>query len=430
MSDSSRGNFSNRQAWTAVFILFLINIANYTDRLVLSAVLEPVKAEFTLTDTQIGLLTGVAFALFYAVLGLFVARLADRYNRVTIISISLLIWSGVTALTGYTKTFGQLLLARVAVGIGESGAIATGTAIIADYFPLHRRAWPIAMFLCGSSVGITFGLVFGGWIADAYGWRATFIIVGLPGVALALITALVLRDPPRGLSDGAVKAQPEPTGMGVTAVLAVLVRNSTYLRLVFGAALVTFVLFGVMNWMPAYFVRRFGMTLSEVGTTFGLAIGIGGGLGMLIGGAVANMLTRRDSRWLGWLPALVVFASMPMYELAIFADASRPAALLLFFANFISGFAYGPVGTAVVSVVEPSMRATASAFSAFLNSLIGIGIAPLLVGMLSDALQPTAGTAIALQYSLAACMPVLVISSFLFYSAAQGVASQHGRVHA
>lgn len=418
MTQASRDAFTPRQAWTAVLLLFLINIANYTDRLVLSVVLQPVKEEFALTDTQVGLLTGVAFALFYAVLGLFVARLADRYNRVTIISVSLLLWSLVTALTGYTKTFAQLLLTRVAVGIGESGAIATGTAIIADYFPLQKRAWPIAMFLCGSSVGITFGLIFGGWVADQYGWRATFVIVGLPGVALAIITALVLRDPPRGLSDGPVKPV---ASASLPSVLGQLLRNPVYLRLVFGAALVTFVLFGVMNWMPAYFVRRFGMTLSEVGTTFGLAIGVGGGLGMLIGGAITNMLTRRDARWLGWLPALAMFASLPMYEFALFADASRPAALLLFFANFVSGFAYGPVGTAVVSVVEPSVRATASALSAFMNSLIGIGIAPLLVGVLSDALLERAGTAIALQYSLAFCMPVLLVAALLFYSTAQGV---------
>lgn len=421
MSATEDVRFSRSQAWLTVGLLFLINIANYTDRLILSIVLEPIKEEFVLTDTQVGLLTGAAFAVFYAIFGLFVARLADRYNRVALISISLLIWSCVTALTGYTRTFLQLLLMRVAVGIGESGAIATGTAMIADYFPVSRRAAPLAVFLAGSSVGITFGLTLGGWIAEQHGWRATFVIVGLPGVALALLAALVLRDPPRGYSDGAAR------GSGPTdtrSALLALLHNSTYRRLVLGAAFVTFVLFGVMNWMPAYFIRRFGMTLAEVGTTFGLAIGVGGGLGMLAGGALANHLAKRDTRWLVWLPALVVSCSVPMYELAVFADAARPAALLLFLANFISGLAYGPVGAAVVSVVAPSMRATASAMSAFVNSLIGIGLAPLVVGIVSDALSPTAGTAIALQYSLAVCLPVLVLSSWLFYSTAAGLRHQ------
>jgi predicted MFS family arabinose efflux permease len=406
------------QAWVAVAVLFLVNVANYTDRLVLSVVLQPIKLEFGLSDTEMGLLTGAAFALCYALFGLWVARLADRYNRVTIISVSLLVWSAVTALTGFARSFLQLLVARVAVGIGESGAIATGTAIIADLFPLHRRAAPLAVFLAGSSVGITCGLMLGGWLAQQYGWRATFVIVGLPGIGLALLTALLLRDPPRGYSDGGV---PAGTSTSLRQVLAAFVRNTTYVRLVLGASLVSFVLFGVMNWMPAFFIRRFGMTVAEVGTTFGLAIGLGGGLGMLAGGALTNRLVQRDARWLVWMPAVVILLSLPTYELAVFADSSRVAALLLFVANFTSGLAYGPVGTAVVSVVAPAMRATASATSSFVNSVIGIGLAPLLVGVVSDALGSARSDAISLQYSLAFCLPVLVLASALFWSTAADI---------
>jgi len=404
-------HFTSGYLMVALAILFMVNVVNYTDRMVLSVLIEPIKAEFTLSDTQIGFLTGFAFAIFYAIAGVALARRADRTNRVKLISVLLVTWSAMTALTAAAQNFWYLFAARIGVGVGEAGVIPTSNAVITDYFPIDRRSGPLAIFTAGATVGITVGMAMGGWIGDHYGWRWAFIIAGAPGLLLAVLVRLILREPPRGHSDGVVH---EADRGSLLQFLASLARNRTYVFLVIGACFSNFLLFGVTNWMPPYLVRRFGMSLTEVGAYFGVALGLGGAVGAVLGGFAANRLAKRDLNWLVWIPTGSMILMFPLYELAVFAPSPGVAIWLVFAVNVIGGSAFGPVVAAILSVVRAENRATGSSVYGFAVSIIGIGAAPFVVGVFSDALSPRFGSAIALQYALALTIP-FALGGAVFY---------------
>ena len=406
--------FTSGYLVVALAILFMVNVVNYTDRMVLSVLIEPIKAEFMLSDTQIGFLTGFAFAICYAIAGVGLARLADRTNRVKLISVLLVTWSVMTALTAAAQNFWHLFAARIGVGVGESGVIPTSNAVITDYFPIERRSGPLAIFTAGATVGITVGMAMGGWIGDHYGWRWAFIIAGMPGLLLAVLVRLILRDPPRGHSDGVV---PKADRDSLLQVLASLVRNRTYVYIVIGACFSNFLLFGVTNWMPTYLVRRFGMSLTEVGAYFGVALGLGGAAGAVLGGFAANRLAKRDLNWMVWIPAGSMILMFPLYELAVFASSPGVAIWLVFAVNVVGGLAFGPVVAAILSVVRAENRATGASVYGFVVSIIGIGAAPFVVGMFSDALSPRFGSAAALQYALALTIPFALVGAVCYWLA-------------
>jgi len=408
--------FSSAYLVVAVGVLFLVNVVNYTDRMVLSVLIEPIKAEFALSDTQIGVLTGFAFAIFYAIAGVGVARLADRVNRIRLISVLLVVWSAMTALTATAGSFWHLFAARIGVGVGESAVIPTSNAVITDYFPIDRRSGPLAIFTAGATVGITLGLAMGGWVGDHFGWRWAFVVAGAPGLLLAVLVRLILREPARGHSDGVVR---ETDRRGLLAVLADLARNRTYIFVVLGACFFNFILFGVTNWMPPYLVRRFGMSLTEVGAYFGTALGLGGAAGAVLGGFVANRLARRNLAWMVWIPTGTMILSFPLYELAVFAPSPWVAIWLVFAVNVIGGMAFGPVVAAILSVVRPENRATGSSIYGFAASIIGIGAAPFIVGVLSDWLSPRLGGATALQYALALTIPLAMAGAACYWLASR-----------
>jgi len=404
-------HFTSEYLMVALAILFMVNVVNYTDRMVLSVLIEPIKAEFTLSDTQIGFLTGFAFAIFYAIAGVALARRADRTNRVKLISVLLVTWSAMTALTAAAQNFWHLFAARIGVGVGEAGVIPTSNAVITDYFPIDRRSGPLAVFTAGATVGITVGMALGGWVGDHYGWRWAFVIAGVPGLLLAVVVRSVLREPPKGHSDGVVH---EADRSSLLQVLAGLARNRTFVYMVIGACFTNFLLFGVTNWMPPYLVRRFGMSLTEVGAFFGAALGLGGAAGAVLGGFAANRLAKRDLNWLVWIPAASMIVMFPLYELAVFAPSPWVAIWLVFAVNVVGGAAFGPVVAAILSVVRAENRATGSSVYGFAVSIIGIGAAPLVVGMLSDALTPRFGSAVALQYALALAIPFALVAAVCY----------------
>ncbi len=406
-----------------IAVLFFVNIINYMDRMILSVLLVPIKSEFELTDTQVGLVTGFAFAIFYGAAGLVVARLADRMDRVKLIAAALGFWSLMTAATGMAQGFFQLLLARIGVGTGEAGAVPSSFALISDYFPLERRAAPMAIFSAGATVGTIVGMAAGGFIASLWGWRVAFYVAAIPGLVLVPVVLWLLRDAPRGYSDQHLK----PSADMVRGGLAALIQDAVYLRFAIGASLFSLVLFGISTWMPAYLVRKFDLGLDSVGLYLALGVGLGGGIGMVIGGFLANYLSRMDIRWLCWLPCLASFSSLPFYYGAVYADAVPILIGCLFMATVVGGLSYGSVATASLAVVDAGLRARAAALATAFGSLIGIGGGPLLVGVISDLARPKIGDVGGLQLGLTICVSGMGVAAILFWGAVNGLYARLGK---
>lgn len=378
-------------------LLALTNVVNYMDRSIVGVLIEPMKAELGLSDTQVGLMTGFAFALFYAIAGIYLAHLADVYDRVRIMAWSVAIWSAMTALSGAAQNFTQLIIARVGVGIGEASVIPTANAMLADYHRPERRAFALAIFTAGSMAGVMAGSLLGGVVAEHWGWRWAFVVAALPGIPLALLVRYTLRDPGRGSSDAAGTVAPMPFGVAMRMIL----QNRAVLLLVAGLAFIIFMLFGVITWFPAFLVRYHGMALSEAGALFGLAMGLGTVAGALGGGWLASRLSARDLSWLTRLPPWLLLLMWPLYELAIYAPTGGMALALVAVVAALGGAAYGPALAALQTALPAAVRAKGAALNGFVGSLVGIGCGPLLVGVLSDHFAPTLGEAAALQRGLA-----------------------------
>lgn len=395
----------------ALGVLVLVNVVNYADRSIIGVLIEPMKRDLALSDTQIGVVTGLAFALFYAIAGIFLAHLADRSSRTRLIAISLVAWSAMTALTGAVQNFWHLLVARMGVGVGEASAIPASAALIADYHRAEQRSFAFGLFVAGAMVGIMIGSWIGGGVAHSYGWRWAFLVAGLPGLPLAYVVFRTLREPSRGASDGIVASAHVPF---VTAV-RLIVSSRTLMLMIFGYAFVVFMLFGVITWLPALLVRHHGMGLAAVGLWFGAAVGLGTAAGALIGGQVTNRLAARDLAWMTRLPIALLLLMWPLYELAIFAPTAHGALAMFALVAAVGGAAYGPLGAAVQTVLPPAIRATGHSLNGFVSSVVGVGGGPLLVGIVSDRYQTTLGEGPALQRGLAIAVCAALIGVLLVW---------------
>ena len=356
------------------------------DRQLVAILVEPIRKEFALQDWHMGLLSGFAFAIFYTVLGVPLARLADRNNRVTIIGVSLLVWSAFTGLTGLARTFVHLLIARVGVAIGEAGCNPAAYSLIGDYFEARRRATALSIFHMGGYIGSFLGLLLGGWIGHTYGWRVAFLLVGLPGICVALLMKLTLRELPRGFSDPVrVVAEPPPVGQVVRALLA----KTSFRHLAFAAALHNFAVYGVGNWYAAFLMRSHGMNVAKAGTILAICTVIGGAAGTYFGGMLSDRLAarRHDSRYYLWVPALSLIIGFPLSQgVLLFEDTSIVIALLT--PVVMCSAAYlAPSITATYGLVGIRERALASAVLLFIINLIGLGLGPLFAGLASDQLR-------------------------------------------
>jgi len=409
----------------ALTLLALANLINYMDRMIFSVVLEQIKHEFVLSDTQIGLLAGFAFAIFFATFGLVIARLADRYDRTRIIALSILVWSAVTALTGAAQNFWQLFLARIGVGVGEAGVSPAATALVADYFEPKRRAAALAILTAGSTSGMMVGLGLGGWMAERYGWRWAFIVAGIVGVPLSWVIGKTLREVPRGCSDGKIEAPGSP--LSLVEALRVLLTRKTYVYLVVAGCMENCVAFGILQWMPAFVIRRFTLEVAHVGLFFGMSIGLGQAAGAVLGGTLADRLAQRDLRWLIRIPFVTSFLSVPIYEAAIFASSSTANFALICLINVIYGLGFGPILAVMQSVVPSTLRATGMAFYAFAGGLVGAGCGPFLVGMMSDALAPSMGKVQSLQLALGILVLLAIVVPYFFYRAMGSFAKDMGQ---
>lgn len=390
-------------------LFFLINVSSYMDRMVLSVLVEPIRIELGLSDTQIGLLTGFAFAAFYALMGFPIARLADRGSRKRIIAISLVLWSAMTAISGRAQSFAGLFLARMGVGVGEAGCFPTCNALIADLFPPQRRAMAMGIFMCGSTVGVILGFVIGGHLAEAYGWRATFYIIGAPGVLIALLVMFTMRETVRPAPDV------DNPDIPYKELVKTLLKSSTYCRLVIGASLGTFVTYGMAQWAPAFFMRSHGMSISEVGTMFGLSYGGGSAVGMILGGWAADKLQTRDITWITKVPAIAYIASFPLMAAAFYVDDSSVALAMITIGAVFGGAVTGPTLAAIQYVTPEQGRATAAAILMMSTSLLGIGAAPFFVGILSDMFSENHGVE-SLRFAMILTSGIALVASYCFYS--------------
>jgi len=382
----------------ALALLTTVYVINYVDRQILAILLEPIKNAFTLSDTQLGLLSGVAFAAFYATLGMPIAMWADRGNRRNIITLATTVFSLMTAACGYAQSFTMLLLARIGVGCGEAGSSPPSHSIIADLYPPNQRATAMAIFALGVNIGILIGFLVGGWINEYFGWRAAFMVVGAPGLALAVLVHFTLEEPERGHSDGrSAEAAARPPS--IWAAFAFMWRRRSLRHIVIGATLNSFVGYGAVAWVPAYLIRSYGMSTSEVGTALALIIGVAGGIGTFLGGYFADRLGRRDVRWNMWLVAVCVCAGVP-FSFGVFLAPSAAWALAAFIIPASVGSLFlGPSLAMVQGLVPLRMRTVASAILLFILNIIGLGIGPLAVGMVSDFLVPQFGQE-SLRYAL------------------------------
>lgn len=387
---------SRRYVWYVILLLASVNMFCYMDRVALSVLAPSIKEELGLSDGQLGLLIGFAFFLFYAIFGVPVARLADRGNRKKLISITLTIWSIMTALSGMAQNFWQLLAARVGLGAGEAGCIPAAQSIISDYVPLERRPGAYAVHTFGMSAGIMMGLVLASTLGESVGWRLTFVMLGVPGVVFAAVVALTLREPERGASDAAKDNQYRPS---LRETVTTLLQCKSY-RLAAAYLVVNgFASAGITQWWPSFFQRLFEVSSSSVGLQLGVAIGFGSGLGMIIGGIVSQRVAVGDATAPMIIGIAAISVALPLV-LASLLVASFPLAILLAcMAMLFWSAPLGPITAIIFSVTQSRMRATASAVTTVFVSVLGFGLGPFCVGVLSDALTPSVGVQ-ALRYAL------------------------------
>lgn len=365
-----------------MLMLLLVALCSFIDRVIVATLGPAIKAELGITDTQFGLLTGLAFALLYTSAGIPVARLADRYNRIRLLSVSAAIWSLMTMLSGAAANFVQLLLLRLGLGLAESAANPSTISLISDHFPRQKRASALAVVALGASLGSLLGGFGGGWLGEAVGWRATFVIIGAPGVLLALLLVLTLREPVRGCFD-------EPAAMageapGFRALMRTLRDKPAFLNLAFACGLTSFVNFGVLMFLPIYFGRAYDMGMAQAGLLFGLVTSISNGAGTILGGFGADWAAKRDERWYAWLPALCLLITAPFYMFGLSFTRWQVALPLVGGAALLAFTFYAPTFAAIQNMVEPRMRASASAIVIFFQNLVGMGLGPLFVGYMSD----------------------------------------------
>ena len=403
-------NFQSR----VLALLLLAYVFNFLDRQILSILKIPIKAELGLSDTQLGLMGGIAFASVYSTLAIPFARYADRGRRVKVIAVAVAVWSGFTALCGVATTFWQLFLARMGVGVGEAGGVAPSYALIADYFPPERRSRALAIFSLGIPIGSALGLYFGGWIATALNWRWAFVLIGLMGFPVALAIWRFIPEPSRGALDAIEVDTGEPR---FSDVIALLLTKPSFWLLSFGAASASICGYGLGFWLPSYFNASLGLPLDKLGAYFGSIVLVGGMLGIYFGGWLGDRLGGARPGAYALIPGIAFLLTAPLYAVAM-SNTSLTLGLLLFTLPYMLSLAWlGPVVNAVQNLVPPAMRATASASMLLINNLIGIGFGTFIFGYLSDRLKPTLGEE-SLRYAIIYGLGFYLVAGILMLAAA------------
>lgn len=420
--------------WYAVTLMLVLFMLSFLDRQIINILAEPIKHELQLADWQIGIMSGLAFALLYTIAGIPIARMAEHGNRPLIIGVAVAVWSMFTAACGYASSFVQLLAGRVGVGIGEAGLTPPAMSLIMDYTPPEKRASTLAHYHIGVPLGSLMGLALGGLLLDAVGWRSAFLVVGIPGALLALLAGLTLREPRRNLSARTKAARTKSTfGQTVTTLTGI----RTYRLFVLATAFQAFVTYGHAPFTASFFFRMHDAELGRLAAVFGLeragflgvalglATGITGALGVWLGGQLADRASRRDVRAYATIPAIAALLTIPTYIAAVMIKETWLALALMTIPSFLNSLWFGSVHTTQQGVAPPHMRATATAFLLLVLNLIGLGLGPLTVGLMSDWFSNSGGLGSARGVQIA-----LIVSSFigfvpfsLFWSARRSIRS-------
>ncbi|WP_114951613.1 spinster family MFS transporter [Sphingosinicella terrae] len=398
-------------AMAACLILALVNLLNYYDRMLVVVVSQPLREAFSLTDTQYGLLTGPAFVIVYAVSSLVFGWLADRRSRKTVIAVALAAWSIMTALCGLARDFPMLALARAGVGVGEGGSNPAGMSLLSDHFPPAKRPMALGLFAAGGMVGLFLSFVVGSWIGANFGWRAVFLVAGIPGILLSLAVILWVKEPARGRFESA-----PPRRLSYASSLKLLAGNRAYIWLCIAASLGVFSSLGMMIWLPQFFIRTHGLGLQQVGLFFGPAAALGLLAGMIAGSWAGNRLSARSLHRPIVLCVVANLLLPPLYLMVLWTS-SLPLALAGTFVAMALSVLYAPAFQASMqNVCDPDVRATGAAVSNVLNGVVGQGLLPLFVGMMSDALIAPAGSE-ALRWALSIATVFILASGLLFIKA-------------
>jgi MFS family permease len=392
---------------------------SYMDRWALALVTQDIKRELVLSDTEIGLLSGIAFALFYSLMGIPIARLADRSNRVSIIAISTGLWSLAVALCGVAGNFVQLLLVRVGVAVGEAGCLPPANSLIADEFPRKERARAMSRYLLGAPISVFLGYFVAGWINVYFGWRVMFIVLGLPGVLLALLITTTLREP-RSARDKVPETPRPDANESLFSVIKALWANRTFRALLLCNSMSTLFSTGIAQWKPAFFIRSFGLNTGEIGTWFGLIYGIGGVIGVYLSGEFATRIgglnERRQLTALAWL-----FVSFTLVSAITYVVSNVYIALAMLAVMAVGTSLVGPPMLAIIQgLVSSRRRATSIAVLYLFANLVGLGLGPLLAGILSDLLRPRLGDE-SLRYALLTLCPGFLWAAWFMYRASRSV---------
>lgn len=382
------GAIDSRQRVVALWVLTLVATLSFVDRQILAVLVEPIRAEMGFSDTQFGLLTGLSFALFYTMMGVPMAMIADRWNRIRLVAISCFVWSGFTAASGMAQSFVHLALARFGVGIGEAGGTAPSLSVLADHYPPEKRPLIMGIYTASGPFGVFIGAAFGGWAAIHIGWRGAFYVLGAIGLLLAPVLWLTVREPLRGRMDG-VAAAGAPLPLSET--LALFVQRRSLLLLMISSSLSAFVSYGMLNWIPAFLMRTHGMPLSALAAWFAPAAGGAMAIGIFGGGALVNRSVARSVRAYALVPFAATCILIPSLVLALLAGSWQTSLLLLLIPMTCCTVYVAPALALVSNLTPPSARATATSVLLVLFNLCGLAGGPLFVGMVSDHLAPAIG---------------------------------------
>ena len=402
----------------ALGILTVVYTFNFVDRQILAILQESIKADLGLMDWQLGLLSGVAFAIFYVTVGIPIARWADQANRRNIVSMAIATWSFMTALSGFAQNFVHLLLARIGVAVGEAGGSPPAHSIISDIFPPHQRATALSIYSTGVYFGILLGFLIGGWVNDFYSWRIVFFVVGIPGILWALVVRFTLIEPPRGQSENLSNVLDAPP---IVEVFQLLWSRKSFRHMSVASGLHSFVGYGVGHWIASFFIRTYDLTSTgELATWLGLIVGFAGGAGTFLGGYLTDKCGRHDRRWYLWIPGLAVLLSVPFALVVYYLNSYYLALCVFIIPQFLGAMFLGPTIAMTHGIVSLRMRALASSILFFVLNLIGLGLGPLLIGILSDLLTPTFGRE-ALKYALMMVVFIYVWAAFHYRQAAKTI---------
>lgn len=420
-------SFSRTYQWYALGTLFVVYVFNFIDRSVLSILLEPIKRDLHVSDTALGFLSGFAFAAFYTGFGLPIARLADRGVRRNVLVVCLSIWSAMTALCGFAQNFVHLLLARMGVAIGEAGGSPPSHSMISDLFPQHQRATALGIYALGIPVGSMIGYLAGGWINDAFNWRHAFMIVGAPGLLLAVLVRLTLKEPPRGMSEPVYVVAGATPAIGT--VFRFLWQRRSFRWLAIGAGFQAFTGYGSGAWIPPMFERSHGLSSTDIGIAL-FWLGVPSIAGTFLGGWICDRLSHRDVRWYVLMPAWVTLATVPFSAFSYLTSDPWVAFWVLVIPNLLGGVYLAPTFSLTQGLVGLRMRAVAASLVLFALNIIGMGFGPQYVGFMSDVLDrfTDLGTD-SLRWSLVSSLLFCFIATFCYVRAARSLKHDLARSH-